>query len=159
MFSRALLGLLLLTPTLFPCSGCSAESNSQPIKLSFTNPDGSKTVPFMLEVRKTIQERGRGLMYRREMAPDEGMLFIFPDEAPRSFWMKNTYLSLDMLFLDSDLRVVSLLESVPPLNTEPRRSAQPAKYVVELNAGTARKHRILVGSQAHTTAQLPRASE
>jgi uncharacterized membrane protein (UPF0127 family) len=94
---------------------------------------------YVVEVADTPDARDRGLMFRQEMAPDAGMLFIFEDEAPRAFWMKNTYIPLDILYFDGSRRLVSAQLDVPPCGDQPRcppyPSAGPARYVLELNAG------------------------
>lgn len=92
---------------------------------------------FDLEVADEDWEEMRGLMYRREMQKGWGMVFIFEDEAPRSFWMKNTLLPLDMVFVRADGVVDSVVERAEPLTLTPRRSAGPAKFVVELGGGVA----------------------
>ena len=79
-------------------------------------------------------------MFRDELAEDHGMFFIFPREQPRSFWMRNTRIPLDIIYLDRDLRVVSISADTPPCRT--RRcpsypSRGPAQYVLEVNAGQA----------------------
>ncbi|MEM1350641.1 MAG: DUF192 domain-containing protein, partial [Myxococcota bacterium] len=84
-------------------------------------------------------------MYRLDMKADWGMLFIYPGQGMRSFWMKNTYLPLDMLFLDASGRVVTILENVEPLTLAPRPSTEPARYVLELNAGMAKARRLAAG--------------
>lgn len=95
---------------------------------------------FSVELADTADKRALGLMYRYSLPDDHGMLFIFPGETTRSFWMKNTRIALDILYFDSNLALVSVAENTPPC-----RSAQcpvypskgPAKYVLELNAGKA----------------------
>lgn len=86
-------------------------------------------------------------MFRKEMSESVGMLFVFPEEAPRAFWMKNTYLELDMIFVSGDQNVVTVLDHVPPLTETPRPSGKPAKYVIELVGGAAEKARIAPGSK------------
>jgi uncharacterized protein len=96
-------------------------------------------------------------MYRKTLAERAGMLFIFPSERQNTFWMKNTYLSLDMVFADKSGRVVGVLEDVPPLNEEPRSVGAQSLYVLEFAAGTARKYGILVGSTMRVHSDLPSA--
>lgn len=97
---------------------------------------------YSIEIAEDDATRAQGLMERTEMAPDHGMLFVFQDDAPRAFWMKNTKIPLDMLFFDSKLRLVSVQRDVPPCLADPCRgysSGAPARYVLELNAGQAAK--------------------
>ncbi len=95
----------------------------------------------------THAARQRGLMYRTEMPEDVGMLFSWDDQSQRSFWMKNTCLPLDMMFIDADGVIVSVLEQVPTLNTQPRRSGCPARHVLEVNAGWTRRHGVRPGQR------------
>lgn len=91
--------------------------------------------------------RERGLMFRTELPEDAGMLFTWDDERPRTFWMKNTCLPLDMIFIDGRDRIVSVLEQVPTLNLQPRPGGCPAQHVLEVNAGWARQHGVRPGQR------------
>lgn len=91
--------------------------------------------------------RTRGLMYRTELGADAGMLFSWSREEPRSFWMLNTCIPLDMLFIAADGTIVGILEQVPTLNTLPRGVPCPAQHVLELNAGWARQHGVEPGQK------------
>ncbi len=102
--------------------------------------------PVQVEVADTDAARTRGLMWREHLADGAGMLFIFPDVEERAFWMQNTLISLDMLFLDEAWRVVGILEAVPPLNREPRSVGKPSRYVLEVPAGWVAKKGIRVGA-------------
>ncbi len=94
---------------------------------------------FSVEVMRTDEQRARGLMHRRFMAQDRGMLFDFKREEPVAMWMKNTYLSLDMVFIDKSGKVVNIAENTEPLSERIIPSAGPVLAVLELNAGTARR--------------------
>ncbi|MFC5068447.1 DUF192 domain-containing protein [Flaviflagellibacter deserti] len=94
---------------------------------------------FNVEVAKDDNDRARGLMYRREIAPDYGMLFDFGREQPVSMWMQNTYVSLDMVFIRADGVVHRVEERTTPLSTRTIDSGVDVKYVLELAAGTAAK--------------------
>jgi uncharacterized protein len=94
---------------------------------------------FNVEVAKDDNDRARGLMYRREIAPDYGMLFDFGREQPVSMWMQNTYVSLDMVFIRADGIVHRVEERTTPLSTRTIDSGVDVKYVLELAAGTAAK--------------------
>ena len=133
------------------------SSQPQTVQIVFQNAQGAASVPFSLEIAHTPGERARGLSFRKpgELTPEQGMIFVFPDEAIRSFWMKDTYIPLDMLFLDRKLRVVGLLADVPVLNEKPRRVELPSKYVIELPAGSAAQHGIVIGSTAKPLSNLP----
>lgn len=105
----------------------------------------SGPVVYSLEPATTNSERARGLMFRRNMAPDAGMLFVFPNERPQSFWMRNTLIPLDMVFVRADLTVDSVVANAEPLTESPRSSDGPALYVIELNAGDAAARGIVAG--------------
>lgn len=90
-------------------------------------------------------------MYRTGMPVDTGMLFTFAAEEPRSFWMRNTCIPLDILFLDEQGTIVGILEQVPTLNTLPRHVPCPSKSVLELNAGWARAHGVEPGQSVTVT--------
>jgi uncharacterized membrane protein (UPF0127 family) len=100
--------------------------------------------PFELEVAANDDDRQRGLMYRKSMPDDHGMLFVFPDERPLSFWMRNTLIPLDILYLDRSGKVVSVSQ-MKPLDESGVPSGWPAKYAVELNVGTAQKLGVKAG--------------
>ena len=90
---------------------------------------------FQVEIADDAQERARGLMYRRAMEKQEGMLFDFGEEGPASFWMENTYIPLDMLFIKADGTVESIAERTTPLSRTGVPSKGPVRYVLEINGG------------------------
>jgi uncharacterized membrane protein (UPF0127 family) len=98
-------------------------------------PDSLLIASFKVEVADAEEERMRGLMYRGKMERDQGMYFIFEREEQRSFWMKNTYISLDIIYIDKENRIVSIQKYTQPLSPASLPSTGPAKYVLEINAG------------------------
>ncbi len=100
---------------------------------------------FSVEVMRTDEQRARGLMHRRFMPEDRGMLFDFKREEPVAMWMKNTYLSLDMLFVDRGGKIVSVAENAEPLSERIVPSGAPVLAVLEVNAGTVRRLGIKAG--------------
>lgn len=108
-------------------------------------PDGGRHV-YHLELAATPETRSRGLMHRKQMPEMNGMLFVWPDEQKRSFWMKNTPLSLDILFFSADRKLVSLHQDTTPFSEALLLSGPAARYVVELNAGQARASGLDKGS-------------
>ncbi|MFW5655884.1 MAG: DUF192 domain-containing protein [Roseicyclus sp.] len=93
------------------------------------------TARFRVEVADTPQARARGLMFVESLPSGAGMLFVFPDEAARSFWMRNTLISLDILYFDAEGRWVSAQENAVPLDETSLPSEGPAQYVLEINGG------------------------
>lgn len=106
---------------------------------------GTDTV--VVEVARTEEQREQGLMYRQELPDGTGMLFVFDDEQVRSFWMQNTYVALDIAFLDVSLRVVDI-EQMEPMTTDPHDSKRPSMFAVELPKGWCAAHGVKVGDQA-----------
>ena len=102
---------------------------------------------FTVEIADTEEERARGLMQRASMPRSEGMLFIYPDEAERAFWMKNTLIPLDILFFDEAGVLVGLQENARPFDLTPLPSKGAARFVLEINGGLAAKLRITEGAQ------------
>lgn len=102
---------------------------------------------FSVEMATTEQEKETGLMYRKELADGKGMLFDFSPEQEVSMWMKNTYISLDMIFIRADGRILRIAENTEPLSTKIISSRGPAKGVLEVIAGTARKYGIKPGDR------------
>jgi len=121
---------ILLIITALICTSCMAASPYVELK-------GQK---FTVELAKTQEKQALGLMFRDELPQEHGMLFIFPQEIPRSFWMKNTRIPLDIFYFDEQLRLVSVSQNTPPCRTQrcPNYpSSGPAMYVLELNSGKA----------------------
>jgi uncharacterized membrane protein (UPF0127 family) len=107
-----------------------------------------------VEVVTDPADQVRGLMYRRSLGKESGMLFIFRREEPQSFWMKNTLIPLDMIFVSADLVIVDIT-TMQPCTTDPcpsYTSRQPAKYVVEVNADYCRSHNIVIGDKISSDA-------
>lgn len=115
------------------------------VRATFTSVTGRRSV-FTLEVADTPDLRNRGLMHRKELSADRGMVFLFPREEDQTFYMKNTFIPLDMIFVDSRFVVVGVVENARPLTLETRAVGRPSRYVVELKAHTARTHGIEPGA-------------
>ncbi len=110
---------------------------------------GSGAHKFEIEVMRSNAELERGLMFRRTMAQDKGMLFDFKTPQTVSMWMKNTYLPLDMLFIGQDGRVVSIKENAEPLSETTIGSGGLVTGVLEVNAGTAKRIGVEPGDLVH----------
>ncbi len=98
-----------------------------------------------IEIADNEYETETGLMYRQEMQDDQGMLFVFPDQAMHSFYMKNTEFALDIVFIKSDMSVASFQENAQPLNETSLSSKVPVQYVLEVNAGLVEEWGLKVG--------------
>lgn len=106
---------------------------------------GSDTVDA--EVARTPEERAKGLMYRENVPAGTGMLFVFDEEGPQSFWMANTYVPLDIAFIDASYTVVDI-QQMEPLTTDSHQSAAPALFALEVPKGWCAAHGVHVGSVA-----------
>ena len=101
-----------------------------------------------VEVADTPQKQSQGLMFRENMKWDHGMLFIFDNETILSFWMKDTLIPLDMIFVDKTFRIINIIDNTLPCNIEPcpdYSSEKPVKYVLEVNAGFVETNDIEAG--------------
>jgi len=115
-------------------------------ELSFTSAADQKVMQTIsIEFARDEYSREKGLMYRRSMDEKQGMLFLFDDNAPRSFWMKNTYISLDIIYIGEDKKIVSIQKSALPLSEESLPSYKNAMYVLEVIAGFTDKYNIKEG--------------
>ena len=142
------------TGILLAISGCSAPEKDR-ISATFTRQDGSVTAPFSMEVAADNAQRQRGLMFRKSIGPQEGMIFVFPSDDDHSFWMKNTLTPLDMVFVSEDWRVVGVIEDVPPLSEVSRSVGTPSRYVLEFAAGTTKRLGIGTGDRVTVEGNLP----
>jgi uncharacterized membrane protein (UPF0127 family) len=113
--------------------------------LSIETAGGKKS--FTVELALTPAQQSQGLMFRKSMAPDAGMLFVFPEEREQAFWMRNTYLPLDMIFIRADGSILSIAERTVPLTDDPVPSRGPARAVLELNGGSAQRLGIKPGDK------------
>ena len=154
---RALVASLLLLlpacsqaaqPSPTPAAQASVHpvSGLEVVPLTVTTP-GGKAHAFRVEVARTPQEQSRGLMFRTEMEADEGMLFPYQQPQMLSFWMRNTVLSLDLIFIGPDRRVINVAANAVPYSEESIPSDAPAIAVLELNAGRAEALGIVPGSK------------
>jgi uncharacterized protein len=105
---------------------------------------------FSVELALTPAQQEQGLMYRPSLAPDAGMLFDFRKTAPLTFWMKNTLIPLDMLFIGANGRIVDIHERAVPLSEDLIQSNVPARAVLEVNGGTVDRLGIKIGETVHS---------
>ena len=136
-------GCILLFLT---CAGMlQACSNSSPA-ICMEKADGSSVCVYV-ETARTQSQRQLGLMYRRELAPDRGMLFFFDTEIKQAFTMRNTYIPLDMIFIGSDRQIKGIVENTTPLTEGPYQIAVPSRYVLEVNGSFCRSKGIAAGDR------------
>ena len=127
---------LLVGVLTFICFAAAPARAQEPLEtVEIVTADGSH--PFSVEVMRTPEQLAQGLMFRRYMPDDRGMLFDFKTEQPVQFWMKNTYLPLDMIFISKTGKIVSIKENAEPLAEKLIPSGAPVVAVLEVNAGTA----------------------
>jgi uncharacterized membrane protein (UPF0127 family) len=106
---------------------------------------GGRRVSFRVELARTPGEHERGLMYRQRLAADAGMLFVFDRPSLQTFWMKNTLLPLDMIFIGGDRRIVGVVSNAEPLTLTARGVEEPSQYVLEIGGGLAARLGIQAG--------------
>jgi uncharacterized membrane protein (UPF0127 family) len=151
--ARHLLLLLLASPACSEAGSRQARAAdaevrmlSQRGKVTIRTGDG-RQLQLDVEIASNDPDRARGLMFRKTMPEMAGMIFVFPDDVVRSFWMKNTYLPLDMLFIAADGKVVGIVENAEPLTVTPRSVDANAKYVLEVNGGWCARHGVVKGDK------------
>lgn len=144
--------LLLMTCAKQPTPAASSSSTTAPPAPvtsgpRITMPDGTV---YALEVVADQESRAQGLMYRDHLRPNTGMLFIFAEDGEYAFWMKNTLIPLDMLWISADQKLVHIKHDVQPCKVEDCPSYPPgvdARYVLELAAGEGKKHNLKAGDK------------
>jgi uncharacterized membrane protein (UPF0127 family) len=131
--------LLLAAPAALMTGGALAQSHDITFKKSSLIVEtGGREIKFDVELALNDAERSRGLMFREKLGPYDGMLFDFYQEAPVSFWMKNTLIPLDMVFIAGDGTVKHVHANATPLSTDSIPSQFPVRAVLEINGGSAR---------------------
>ena len=131
-------------------SGLDASFESE--QLVVVSDDGRQH-RFDVYIAADYEQQRRGLMFVRDLPETSGMLFVYEDTGVRSMWMKNTYIPLDMVFARADGSVASVIHDTVPQTLDAQTSTEPVKYVLELNAGTARRLRI--GNRSRLIRQVP----
>jgi uncharacterized protein len=147
LLARAVAATLLLLSLQPACASRPSAEPAPPAARVVVETAGGALHPVTVELARTDEERTRGLMNRRQLAPEAGMLFLFSESEPRAFWMKNTLIPLDMLFIDEGGRVVGLIERAEPLTLSPRDPGVPSRYVLEVNGGWAAAHGVRPGDR------------
>ncbi len=141
---------LLLLALIF--TSCRSEPSadirpSENVKAEVYSPQGALLTTLGLEVAKTPAQRAKGLMFRGSLPDDRGMIFVFPKEAAYRFWMKNTQIPLDIIFVSRYMKVVELVENAMPFSEETRGGNADSLYVIEINGGLASEYGIKEGAR------------
>ena len=130
---------LLAALLIFSAAACEAQP-----KVTILTKAG-REVAFDVEIADTPAKRSMGLQYRKELGKDRGMIFLFPSEAPQSFWMKNTPIPLDMIFISRERKIVGIVEQTVPFSLDSRAVGAPSQFVLEINGGLAKQHGLGAG--------------
>ena len=150
--------VIITAALVFAASGCSPQPAAKPPdasgldalfdvdELVIVANDGSRHT-FDIYLALNFEQQRRGLMFVRHLPERTGMLFVYEDAGVRSMWMKNTYIPLDIVFARADGTVSSVIHDAEPLSLNSLRAVEPVSYVLELNAGVARRFKIGAGSQ------------
>lgn len=156
--NHSIASILLISTLMVSCGDDPKEPEVETQKIEFKKEgelevlkNGEATITIDIEIADSPYEWETGLMYRESMEDDQGMLFIYPTAAPRSFYMKNTYIPLDIIFMSTDTIVVSMKENAVPLDETSIPSNVPARFILEINAGNAADWNIEVGDQMRFT--------
>lgn len=134
-----------------PDPGCPRDNEASPPKLRMgkvtflPGEGGAKEIPIEVEIAEKDHDRQRGLMFRTQMADTHGMIFVFAEKEDHSFWMHNTCIPLDMLYIDEDGLIVGIEENTPTLSDDTFSVGCASKYVLEVNAGWTRQHGVKAG--------------
>jgi len=143
--ARGILRALLLTAALAALPACKsggqkAGPTAAPASVASVAIDtGGRKVLFRVEVAVTPEEHARGLMYRSRLADDAGMVFVFEEPSIQRFWMKNTLIPLDMIFIGKDRKIVGVVENAAPETETERMVGAPSQYVLEIGGGLSAK--------------------
>ncbi len=127
-------------------TACFSQEKLKECRLSIKNDNGEK-IYVTVEMAQSAQARSKGLMFRKEMDFNRGMLFVFENSKPRSFWMKNTYIALDIAYIDEN-GIINEIYTMKPLDYSiVYPSIKPAMFALEVNAGWFKKNNISAGSK------------
>jgi uncharacterized membrane protein (UPF0127 family) len=128
-------------------------------RVALTAPDGSTRAVVKVEVVNTPSTREFGLMYRKHLDEDVGMIFVFPAPDHLSFWMKNTVIPLDMIFADARGKIVGVVQNAEPFSERPLSVEGDSLYVLEVNGGFTQRNQVQAGDAMKFLGFAPHASE
>lgn len=144
--TRAAAALLALAPVLACASKKEPEPTVSSPRVLIETASGARHA-VDVELARTDAERTKGLMFRRSLPEDGGMLFLFDETTDHGFWMRNTLIPLDMIFIDEDGRIAGIVESAEPLTLTNRSIGKPSRYVLEVKGGWSRAHGVAAGDR------------
>ena len=124
-------------------NGCLSEDKYNIGSVELVN----RNLLLEVEIADNYFSRKKGLMFRKKMDEKRGMLFVFPAEKNASIWMKNTYISLDIIFINKEKYIVSFIKDVPPNNEKIYNSKEKVKYILEINSGMVDKYNLKIGDK------------
>ena len=144
--------ILIWTILLLGCHSPSDALSAKSSSVEFEHSDvtfhlADRDLKIQVEVARTGATRRQGLMYRKSLKPHHGMVFLFEKEEPQSFWMKNTYISLDIMFVNRAGTVIGIVHSAEPMTTTPRNVPGASQYVIEMSGGYAKQYGIQKGTR------------
>jgi uncharacterized protein len=122
-------------------------------------PDGTPRAMVNVEIANTTSQREFGLMYRKHLDQDAGMIFVFPAPQRLGFWMKNTEIPLDMIFADGEGKIVGIVENAEPFSERTLGVDPESQFVLEVNGGFAQRHHIRAGDHLEFFGFLPKARD
>ena len=140
--------LIIILTVIFISSSLNiySENTLKTCRIKLTSDNGAK-ISINVEIADNDELRNRGLMFRNELPSEKGMLFVFPDSKKRAFWMKNTYIPLDIAYIDSR-GIINEIYTMKPLDYSIiYNSIKPARYALEVNAGWFKKNNISAGAK------------
>ncbi|HEX9145916.1 MAG TPA: DUF192 domain-containing protein [Candidatus Binatia bacterium] len=140
MRTAGTLGLLVSLAVCLTMTACQAQP-----EVRITTQEG-REITFVVELADTPAKRELGLQYRRDLPADRGMIFLFPYEADQTFWMKNTPIPLDMIFINNQRQIVGIAEEAVPFSLDPRSVGRPSQFVLEINGGLSKRYGIKPGN-------------
>jgi len=138
-----------------PSDPITEDDTGQPFRIPVTIRTGTGPVVFQAEIADTREERNQGLMFRTELADDHGMLFLFPGESQQRFWMRNTLIPLDMIFIRADRTILGIVENAEPETDVQRSVPGLSQFVLEINGGLSARLGIEAGQSVEFMAPIP----
>jgi uncharacterized membrane protein (UPF0127 family) len=147
-------GPTVTTPSQVHDAPTKSQATTMP-KVYLSTPSGELAVS--VEIVATEAKIQRGMMFREHLPPDQGMLFLMSEDKPWSFWMRNTLIPLDMIFIGKDMKVAGIVENAEPRTETLREVKAPSLYVLEVNGGYCAAHKVSAGASVRFEAVPPRS--